>query len=235
MSKKQKNPIILFEGYKGGVGKSMVATAFVEYCKEKGIKVSLIDTDFTNPDLNAIYQQTENCKVIDIDKIDGGGWTELMDFADSNDETIICSMKAGSKQSTEKNIDFIQTALSQLNRPLVVFFVLGIQTQNAVLLKESIELYSQAKFIAVKNMKNGEPDEFFIFDEAKENGAFEGVEEMIFPRVHARVALQITDSNKTVSELLAGSDLRIGQRAALQTWIGQCSDRFDAFKSVIWG
>ncbi len=44
-------PIYYIGGSKGGVGKSIVAFAFIDYLIGKGIKVLLVETDNSNPDV----------------------------------------------------------------------------------------------------------------------------------------------------------------------------------------
>jgi hypothetical protein len=226
------NPIIFVEGYKGGVGKSIVALTLIEYCKSRDMKVAIIDTDTTNPDIDNIYHGTLPCKKINLEEKDGGGWIKIASFAHDHPETIIVSMKAGSKDSTLINSTMVTDCLKLLNRPVNLFFVLGIQKQSVALFVEALELFPSANaVVAVKNLKNGDLDEFFNYDDVKKDGFIpDHVIDMTFPRVHASVSLQLTDDDVTISDLLASDSLRIGQRAALQGWIGQIYACYDAMR-----
>lgn len=234
MGKTKINPIVLVEGYKGGVGKSLTAISLIEYCKGNNIPVAIIDTDMTNPDVAAIYENTVKCEKINLEEKDGGGWMKLVEFAETNPETIIVSMKAGSKTSTEENQKFIADAFRLLKRPIDMIFVLGLQKQSSILFYDALQLFpSLNAVVAVKNLKNGDIDEFFNYDEAKQNEAFRGVLEMILPKIHARVGLKITDEDHTIADLLAGSDLRISERAALQAWTDQIFASYDGIREKL--
>lgn len=234
MSKSKINPVIIIEGYKGGVGKSLTAIALVEYCKSNNIKVAIVDTDMTNPDVAEIYESTVKCQKINLEEKDGGGWMKLVEFAETNPETIIVSMKAGSKTSTEENQKFITDAFKLLKRPLDMFFVLGLQKQSSILFYEALQLFPDLNaVVAVKNLKNGDLDEFFNYDDAKQNEIFRGVLEIILPKIHARVSLKITDEDHTISDLLGGSNLRISERAALQAWTDQIFTALDGIREKL--
>lgn len=234
MSKKtEPKPIYIIEGYKGGVGKSLVSVSLIEYHRMHNIPVAIVETDTTNPDVDAIYDGKESCLRIDLDEKDGGGWMNLADFADEHLEAIIISMKAGSKASTVKNQEILIQILKDLKRPVVLFFVLGIQKQSVVLFNDAMDLYPMAScVVAVKNLKNGDEDEFFNYDKIRESPLwaekFKDVIDFTFPRVHARVSLQITDEDMTIKELLEGDTLKRGDRAALQAWTGKIFGFYDA-------
>lgn len=229
-----ENPIIFVSGDKGGVGKSMVAITLVEYLRNNGTPVAVVDTDMTNPDVHDIYAKSIKSAHVNLEAKDGGGWMQLVEFAESNPETIVVSMKAGSKTSTEENQKFINDAFKMLRRPVVLFFVLGLQKQCSILFYDSLGLFPALHAaIAVKNLKNGDIDEFFNWDEAKQNEAFKGVKEIIFPKVHARISLKITDDDMMISELLDGGALRISERAALQAWLDSVFAAYDGVKDSI--
>jgi len=159
---------------------------------------------------------------------------KLVEFAESTPETIVVNMKAGTKTSIEDNQKFIGDALKLLQRPVVLFFVLGLQKQCSVLFYDTLNLFPVLHAaIAVKNLKNGEIDEFFNWDEAKQNEAFQRVKEIIFPKVHARISLKITDDDMMISELLDGNKLRISERAALQAWLDSVFAAYDGVKESI--
>ena len=233
-------PIFIVEGYKGGVGKSLVSVTLIEYCRKMQVPICIVETDTTNPDVDAIYEGVEvRCEKIDLDEKDGGGWIKLASLADEHPETMIISMKAGTKGSTERNKGIIADSLAMLKRPVNLFFVLGIQQQSVVLLSDAIELYPMANtVVAVKNLKNGDLDEFFNYDDVKANPefgvVFKDVLEFVFPRIHARISLMITDQDKTIKDLLEGRDLKVGERAALQSWFGKICGFYDENRARFW-
>ena len=69
-------PIYLIGGRKGGVGKSIVSMALVDYLHELGTDVLLIDSDTSNPDVGRAYQNSVETKLLDLDVNDG--WIALI-------------------------------------------------------------------------------------------------------------------------------------------------------------
>ena len=225
---KKSNPIIFAESFKGGVGKSMVAVTLAEYCKARNISVSIIDTDKTCPDVDAIYSGKTPCRCIDLGKVDGGGWIELFDFAETHHETIIVNMSAASKKSMTENKHIIANCLGLLKRPLNLFFALGIQRQSVDQLKAALALFPDANLVvAVKNLQNGDQDEFFNYDNAKSSGEFADVREIFLPKLHARLSLKVTDDGATISEMLEGDLLIDREKDMLKRWIEGIFSEYD--------
>jgi len=48
--------IHLIDGEKGGVGKSLVARTMIQYCLDKNIAMTAVETDRSNPDVSGIYK-----------------------------------------------------------------------------------------------------------------------------------------------------------------------------------
>jgi len=219
MNAKISNPIIIVESFKGGVGKSMVATTLLEYLRAQNLPVSLVETGGSQSDIWKIYENKINSFHIDLKEEGGAGWLKLVDVAESNPETLIVNMHADSKYSTESNRDVIANRLLSLFRPVIVFFVLGIQNVSVVGLKEALDVYKGTDFVVVKNQKNGEVSGFLKYGEAKERGELPSILEIDFPRIHALTSLKITDNGLPISEMLEEDSLKAGERAALQGWI----------------
>lgn len=219
MNAKISNPVIIVESFKGGVGKSMVATTLLEYLRAQNLPVSLVETGGSQSDIWKIYENKINSFHIDLKEEGGAGWLKLVEVAESNPETLIVNMHADSKYSTESNGDVIVNRLLSLFRPVIVFFVLGIQKVSVVGLKEALDVYKGTDFVVVKNLKNGDLDEFSTYEEAKETGEFSRIRELDFPKIHTLISLKITDDGLPISEMLEKNILKFGDRAALQGWI----------------
>ena len=97
--------------------------------------------------------------------------------------------------------------------------MLGIQKVSVVGLKEALDVYKGTDFVVVKNLKNGDLDEFSTYEEAKETGEFPHVLEIELPRIYAQISLKVTDNGLPISEMLEENTLKFGDRAALQGWI----------------
>jgi len=242
MSKKTENlgkPIIMVSGDKGGVGKSTVAVNIIEWLLGFEEKINLIDTDLTNPDVYAIYQKEARINTlppeeIDIDETDAGGWIQLAKFAISNPETLVINMKAGSKLSLDKFHDNVLGMFEAINRPLILVWVLNIQRQSVVLLLDALEnLPKLHSVIAVKNLKNGFENEFFLWDQKKQTNeslVTANISEILFPRVHASISIKVIDEKHRINDLLNDPSYDQIDKANLKKWHEQSSRSFNSVK-----
>ena len=70
--------IYLIGGSKGGVGKSLVTMATVDYLQERGESVLLIESDTSNPDVWKAYKESTETELINLDEADG--WIQLVNL-----------------------------------------------------------------------------------------------------------------------------------------------------------
>lgn len=75
-------PIFLIGGGKGGVGKSMLSMALLDYLRETERPPLLIETDTSAPDVWKAYKADVDNQCIDLEQRDG--WLELLDVIDRN-------------------------------------------------------------------------------------------------------------------------------------------------------
>ena len=69
-------PIRLVGGRKGGVGKSIVSMALVDYLQTLDTDVLLIDNHNSNPDVWRTYEDSVETKLLDLD--DNDAWITLI-------------------------------------------------------------------------------------------------------------------------------------------------------------
>ena len=78
-------------GSKGGVGKSKVSFALIDYLMSNGHKVLLLESDTANPDVYKAHLGHANeglvCKLTNLDEAEG--WIELVNFADAYPEHVM--------------------------------------------------------------------------------------------------------------------------------------------------
>ncbi len=75
---RQNPPIYLVGGSKGGVGKSFVTLALVDYLQRTDINVVLVETDTSNPDvMKAVHAEIE-CVSSNLDDV--SGWIEVSEM-----------------------------------------------------------------------------------------------------------------------------------------------------------
>ena len=62
--------IYLVGGSKGGVGKSMVTMATLDYLLDRGESVLLIESDTSNPDTWKAYKDVTETELLNLDEAD---------------------------------------------------------------------------------------------------------------------------------------------------------------------
>jgi hypothetical protein len=83
-------PIYYVGGSKGGVGKSLVSFALVDYLINRDQRVLLIDTDNSNPDVYKAHKDAGlpalACKMRSLD--DADGWAAMLNTVESHPEHV---------------------------------------------------------------------------------------------------------------------------------------------------
>jgi nitrogenase subunit NifH len=79
-------PIYMVSGCKGGVGKSIVSMALLDYLIKLDRKCLLVEADTANDDVFKTYGDSMVTAHINLDIEEG--WVELVNFLDANKELI---------------------------------------------------------------------------------------------------------------------------------------------------
>ncbi len=103
-------------GSKGGVGKSKMSFALVDYLLGKGEKVLLIESDNSNPDVYKAHEPYKNdmlaCGIMDLDNSDG--WLDLVDSVEDYPEHImVINSAARSNTAIALNGETLKKTLRQ--------------------------------------------------------------------------------------------------------------------------
>lgn len=132
------NNIYLIGGGKGGVGKSMVSMATIDYLLQREADLLLIDADTSNPDVWKAYKDTTRSDLLDLDNADG--WIELINLCDSNaDSTIVINTAARSNKAVNAYGTILSNTLPELKRKLITLWVINRQRDSLELLKEYMD------------------------------------------------------------------------------------------------
>jgi hypothetical protein len=74
-------------GCKGGVGKSMMTSATIDYLLDRGQSVVLAESDTSNPDVSKAYESLLPAEVVNLDR--RTGWVDLVNICDANPQAAI--------------------------------------------------------------------------------------------------------------------------------------------------
>ena len=213
MTQKSSQPIIMIKGRKGGVGKSTVCMATLDIL---GPSAVLIETDTSNPDVAKAYRETNLTHALNLDE--RAGWIDLVNLAAATKETLVINGAARSVEAPE-NATILREALKELDRDLIVLFVMSRTRDSLELLADHRDILpaNVAQTWAVLNGYFGTPDMFTRYmdsNQRKEIEAHTGT--LVFPDLAERVLDQLNHERLTIAE--AADHMPIGNRMELQRW-----------------
>jgi hypothetical protein len=209
--------IYLVGGSKGGVGKSLLTMATVDYLQQQGESVLLIESDTSNPDVWKAYKDCAETELVNLDEADG--WIHLVNLCDSKpDSTVVINTAARNNKGVSTYGETLNSTLAELKRELVTLWVINRQRDSLELLKEFMEAIPNAAVHVVRNGYFGEEKKFELYNGSKIRTAVEkrGGQSVTFPDLADRVSDDIY--SKRMSIAVASKELPLGNRAELTRW-----------------
>lgn len=204
-------------GGKGGVGKSMVSMALVDYLGSREIPVLLVDSDTSNPDVYKAYREAVPCELVDLDKVDG--WIHLVNLCDTNrDKVVVVNTAARSNTSVAKFGSTLSTSVAEMGRSLVALWAINRQRDSLELLKEFMDAMTGYRVHVLRNMYFGDETKFEMYAGSKSRPRVEGTggKSLSFPDLADRVADDLYKDRLTIAA--AATKLPLGNRAELRRW-----------------
>jgi ABC-type dipeptide/oligopeptide/nickel transport system ATPase component len=199
--------IIFSDGGKGGVGKSMVATALVDYLSKKGLAVAAIEADITNRDVSRIFDDHPDIKNAEFDLRESFDWTEFVVSVENlltmQDIQIVVNLPA--TINFRGYLTEAVEAFKMMNLEVIGLFTLNRYPESVKLLGESLNegILSMAHHrVAILNGLHGEPHQFERFNDsdAKNKLLDGGGKIAYFPELNYRACdLCLLENNKTFS------------------------------------
>lgn len=221
-------PIFYVGGSKGGVGKSKLAFALIDYLLDDGKQVLLLESDTSNPDVYKAHHQHANgmlvCKEIDLDISDG--WIELVNAADEfPDHCLVINSAARSNTGIAKYGSTLRETLAELNRNLVTFWVINRQRDSVELLRGFLNVFPDALIHVCRNLYFGSPEKFELYNRSKSREIIERKGRTLdFSDLGDRVADKLYSGRMPIKKAL--EELPIGDRAELRRWKNACAEMF---------
>ena len=205
-------------GSKGGVGKSFMSIAMCDYLTQSlKKKITLIESDTSNPDVGKIYSKDESIdfKSLKLDSADG--WIELVNICDGIKTDVVINSAARANEAITDFSGTLTGSLDELKMELVSFWVINRQRDSIELLKKYMEIVTVGPLHVVRNTFYGEPAKFELFNASKLKGEVEKRGATIdFPDLADRVADDLYSKRLTIAQALA--DMPLGSRAELKRW-----------------
>lgn len=218
------NKIYMVGGSKGGVGKSIVSIALIDYLRVQNKEILLIETDTSNPDVYLSHEEKAGIEAVALNLDDRNGWIELVNLLEKTEKPVVINTAARSSPAVSSYGETLNIALSDLNRELVVFWIINRHRDSVKLLRDFMDAIPLAQISVLRNLYFGNEDKFEIFNKSK---TAQKVQAFNFPDLADRVSGALYDDRLTISEALEPKKLPMGDRAELQRWKNECHETFN--------
>jgi hypothetical protein len=219
-------PIYLIGGSKGGVGKSLVTMAIVDYLRQQTDNVLLIDSDTSNPDVWKTYQAQVESNLVNLDEADG--WIDLVNLCDSKPDSTVAINTAARNNKCVTNYGItLNSTLADMKRELITLWIINRQRDSLELLKEFMDAIPKSSVHVVRNSYFGEEKKFELYNNSKTRTLVEkkGGKSVTFPDLADRVSDDIY--TKRLSIEAAAIELPLGNRAELMRWRSEVKKMLD--------
>lgn len=216
-------PIYLVTGSKGGVGKSLVSIALVDFLLLRDERTFLIDADPANADVWKCYKDELRCERINLSACEG--WVALGDLCRQHrDYAFAVNTPAGSNTAAKLYGEHLMT----LGRRIIALWVMGDGKDSVLLLKEFMEAMPRAVVHAVRNLHHGDETAFSIYDHSShpKRIAEHGGKSLYFPVLAKRIADEIKNNRMIPAKAVSDGVLRITSRAEMMRWRACCTEMF---------
>lgn len=157
--------VIFVGGSKGGVGKSLISIALVDYYMERGKKCLLVETDTSNPDVFLNYKDLLGDDAIALDLDEKDGWVLLMDkFAEHKEHDIIINTAARSNKGIEEYGNMIDECAASGAIALITLWPINRQRDSLKLLKDYMSVMTNSAIYVLRNIYFGARDKFELYN-----------------------------------------------------------------------
>jgi hypothetical protein len=222
-----RKDIIIVGGSKGGVGKSLVSMSLLDYLQQRKEELLLVETDTSNPDVFKAYngQPGVTCEVVDLDEADG--WVDFINICEEHpNKTIVVNTAARNNKGVAAYGKMLESALPELKRRLLTWWVINRQRDSIELLKEFMETLPGVSVHVVRNSYFGDEVKFELYDSSNVKRVIEqrGGKSVTFPDLADRVADDLHASRIAIAVAVAPNGERVlplGNRAELSRWRGE--------------
>jgi len=214
--------IFLVGGGKGGVGKSLMSMALLDFLQADGQEPFLVETDTSVPDVFKTYQEETAGELVNLDEREG--WIELVNLVESRAESAIVINTGARNQTGVSNFGrTLSKALGELGRKLVVLWMIDRKRESLELLSDFMAAIPEAEVHVVRNLYLGSEKKFELFNGSKMKAGIEGKgsKSINLPELADRVTDAMNKGRMTIAK--ATGELSLGDRMELERWREECA------------
>jgi MinD-like ATPase involved in chromosome partitioning or flagellar assembly len=214
--------IFLVGGGKGGVGKSLMSMAVLDFLQASGLEPFLVETDTSVPDVFKTYQEETAGELVNLDEREG--WIELVNLVESRAESAIVINTGARNQTGVSNFGrTLSKALGELGRKLVVLWMIDRKRESLELLSDFMAAIPEAEVHVVRNLYLGSEKKFELYNGSKMKSGIEGKgsRSINLPELADRVTDAMNKGRMTIAK--ATGELSLGDRMELERWREECA------------
>jgi hypothetical protein len=221
-------PVYYVGGSKGGVGKSVVSIALVDYLNLSNLDPLPIETDTANPDVSALYE--DQTVFADLDERDG--WLEMLKHIEDNpDRIVVINSAARANTGLEKyGKDLLFDALREMDRPCQAFWVVNRTKDSVAMLSDFLKMTSGSIPVhVVRNLYFGPSHKFELLNSSStlEKASATGGKALDFPDLADRVYEKMNVQRMNVEQALQPGVLSVGDMVELRRWRSEAHRCFE--------
>jgi len=217
--------IFIVGGGKGGVGKSLMSIALLDFLHANDRQPFLVETDTSVPDVFKTYGEAVEGELVNLDEREG--WIDLINLVERRPESTIVINTGARNQTGISNFGrTLAKALPQLGRELVVLWMIDRKRESLELLSDFKEALPEAEVHVVRNLYLGAERKFELYNGSKMRAEIEaeGGRSLNFPELADRVTDGMNKARLTIAKAVA--ELSLGDRMELERWRDECSGLF---------
>lgn len=214
-------------GGKGGVGKSTVSIALIDFLLRENKEILLVETDTSNPDVGKIFSKIVPVEAINLDFKEG--WINLINKAEENpDKDFVINSAARNNIGLVKYGAMLCDALEPLHRQLETLWIINRQRDSLNLLIEYMNAIYSGRISVFRNLYFGTPDKFELFNKSKAKKSIEDERSgnvFDFPDLADRITDIMTEQRLCFDSLYKAVSL--GDRLEVDRFRGHCREIFE--------
>ena len=222
--------IHLVDGEKGGVGKSFVTRAMIQYGIDRSLPFVAVETDRSNPDVNRVYQEQCQFAVFSEDEKQASKADRIFDLA--MEQPVIVSLPSQVNRAVTAWIENNQ--LLEIGREYDVsfckWFVTNGEYDSIRLFQASVDYYGEGMtHVLVRNF--GLCDEWSQVDSDKSLQKFiagYGVKVIDFPKLGYQERYLINQKQLRFDDATKTKDLTVLGRQRVVNFLKAVYEQFDS-------
>ena len=218
-------PIYIIGSNKGGVGKSLLTMALLDYFSQIGQSCYLVETESRLMDVHRSYRHLP-FTVLDLSSELGS--LGLIDLAERHpDRVIMVNATAMSIEGIEKYSQNLITELAGLDRPLITLWVIDRLTSSIDSLAEYLNIMRGSTVHAIINNYFGDEEYSHPYQNSSVKTSIEAAGmSLILPALNSYVCDKFFNNDLTIEDAATG--MLLGYRSVLNSWRKKCHDMFDS-------